>query len=667
MPVSRWVEYGQLLLLNLSNATDGVRWEELVSTGSSWSYWQGETPEGWTNRGFDHSAWAAGHAPFGSPGPRIATSISGDGTGVLLKRDFSLSSPNSVLELNLFLLAEDGAIVYLNGEEVARWNVDGEGGTEGAAASSNPSPYGQLVRIPISTSSLRFDNSLSVSLNRVSPASEYGFDLGLVATMAGPGSGSRPASPADPAAMGVAHDRVEVSWADASDLEGGYVIEIREGPGSWKLVGDPVAVDSTLFTVQGLEPETEYDFRVKAIGFHGASGYSGIATAMTLEAPPTGPAITLNDTDFTDGTLGQWISVSLASNRDWFASSRDGVFFAEANGFGGDGPSDDWLISPPINFDNTVNEVLVFESIKGFDGPAIEVLYSTDFSGGNDPAAATWTALGATLSGGDFAQVPSGEIDLSALSGSAVYLAFRYTSVGTGPGDGALWRVTNIRVAGELEGDERPLPYSVEAEAGDHLLVLDDGRVVRNGGYGSGMAQDLNDPDVFYLLTDRGPNFNGAESGEKIFPNPDFAPQIGVFRNTPEGLVRERVILLRDQVGNPLTGLPNAVGFGGTGETPKDLDGNVLALDPTGIDPEGLVVMPDGTFWVADEYGPHIIHFAADGRTIERINPFGLGVGGRKLPREYANRRPNRGMEGLTVTPDNQTLVGVMQSSMYNP
>ena len=75
----------------------------------------------------------------------------------------------------------------------------------------------------------------------------------------------------------------------------------------------------------------------------------------------------------------------------------------------------------------------------------------------------------------------------------------------------------------------------------------------------------------------------------------------------------------------------------------------------------------DGSFWVSDEYGPHIVHFDANGKTIERINPFGTGTGGRILPKVFAKRRPNRGMEGLTITPDGKTLVGLMQSPMFNP
>jgi hypothetical protein len=80
-----------------------------------------------------------------------------------------------------------------------------------------------------------------------------------------------------------------------------------------------------------------------------------------------------------------------------------------------------------------------------------------------------------------------------------------------------------------------------------------------------------------------------------------------------------------------------------------------------------MVLAADGSFWISDEYGPHIVHFDATGKTIERINPFGTGTGSRKIPLVFAKRRANRGMEGLTITPDGKTLVGLMQSPMYNP
>jgi hypothetical protein len=211
--------------------------------------------------------------------------------------------------------------------------------------------------------------------------------------------------------------------------------------------------------------------------------------------------------------------------------------------------------------------------------------------------------------------------------------------------------------------------YPAYAEAANPrvLATVPNGTVLYNGGFGSALAPDPNDPAVFYLLTDRGPNAAGVTANSIIFGKADFTPQIGKFRMKDGQLTLEQTILLKNAAGQPLTGLPNPIGQGSTGETALDLTGQALTPSPDGIDSEGLVLAADGTFWISDEYGPHIAHFDATGRTIERINPFGTGTGGRTLPLVLARRRPNRGMEGLTITPDGKTLVGLMQSPMYNP
>lgn len=209
---------------------------------------------------------------------------------------------------------------------------------------------------------------------------------------------------------------------------------------------------------------------------------------------------------------------------------------------------------------------------------------------------------------------------------------------------------------------------------------------LRNGGYGSGAALNPNNKKQFFALTDRGPNgdYVNGEFGEgKIFPVVDYTPRIGLFEIQNGAVVKIKDILLRDRDGNPVTGLPNSANLGGTGEIPYhadlspilvddskayDAQTNPIKLDDYGIDSEGLAAMQDGTFWVSDEYGPHMVHFDANGKEIDRINPFENDTRTScNLPAEFKNRRANRGMEGLTVTPDQNTLVGIMQSAMYNP
>ena len=210
-------------------------------------------------------------------------------------------------------------------------------------------------------------------------------------------------------------------------------------------------------------------------------------------------------------------------------------------------------------------------------------------------------------------------------------------------------------------------PTFAEASNPKVLAVAPNGTTIYNGGFGSAVAADPNDPAIFYLLTDRGPNAAGTAANSIIIGKADFTPQIGRFRISGNQLILEQTILLKNAAGQLLTGLPNPVGQGSTGETALNLNGQTIPPNPDGLDSEGLVLAPDGSFWISDEYGPHIVHFDASGKTIERINPFGSGTGGRTLPMGRARRRANRGMEGLTLTPDGKTLVGLMQSPLYNP
>ena len=158
----------------------------------------------------------------------------------------------------------------------------------------------------------------------------------------------------------------------------------------------------------------------------------------------------------------------------------------------------------------------------------------------------------------------------------------------------------------------------------------------------------------------------------KIFLDPSYTPKIGLFELQENGTIKKiKEILLKDPTGRNITGLPNKH-FGATKEIAYDQYGKVLehGTDEYGLDSEGLVALKDGTFWVSDEYGPHIVHFNADGIEIDRINAYEddeRRKSGYLLPLEFANRRQNRGMEGLTITPDQKVLIGIMQSTMSNP
>lgn len=186
------------------------------------------------------------------------------------------------------------------------------------------------------------------------------------------------------------------------------------------------------------------------------------------------------------------------------------------------------------------------------------------------------------------------------------------------------------------------------------------GVAIESSADGSAIAAVPGSADALYGLSDRGPNVDGRTDDEKVLPVPDFQPRINEYKLSDGSATVEKTIGLTGTDGAPLRGLvdPQA----NTGETLVDIDGKPLPTSDHGLDTEGLVALPDGTFWVSDEYGPFLVHFDAAGKELERLSPF---TG--SLPRELSLRTPNQGMEGLTITPDGSTLVGIMQSALKTP
>jgi hypothetical protein len=110
------------------------------------------------------------------------------------------------------------------------------------------------------------------------------------------------------------------------------------------------------------------------------------------------------------------------------------------------------------------------------------------------------------------------------------------------------------------------------------------------------------------------------------------------------------------------------------GQTFVGAAGAFDANNPLGtlrLDPEGIRVGPDGTFFISDEYGPYILEFNRQGHLLRRIavperffisNPNGNATA--ELRNNPSGRQANRGMEGLAISPDGGTLFGIMQNAL---
>jgi hypothetical protein len=100
-----------------------------------------------------------------------------------------------------------------------------------------------------------------------------------------------------------------------------------------------------------------------------------------------------------------------------------------------------------------------------------------------------------------------------------------------------------------------------------------------------------------------------------------------------------------------------------------DVTGARLPPDPAGADTEAVAVLADGSFWVAEEYGPSLIKVDDCGIVRRRWTPKGVELPGGDdlLPARGAERRMNRGFEGLAASPNGAWLYAAFQSALDRP
>ncbi|WP_051348727.1 esterase-like activity of phytase family protein [Peribacillus kribbensis] len=238
--------------------------------------------------------------------------------------------------------------------------------------------------------------------------------------------------------------------------------------------------------------------------------------------------------------------------------------------------------------------------------------------------------------------------------------------------------------------DKIPIGKSVDDDI-KSVPAIHKGDELYLGGF-SGLVHLPKDPEnVFYTITDRGPN--GDSKYGKFFPVPSFSPQIVKIElgNGAVHVLKQIPLKLPQGYTDPITksrnisGISNfpgqnttkLAGFGTMDEISYGADGQVLPADPYGLDTEAISYNPnDDTFWVSEEYRPSLVQVKRDGTIIQRLVPKGekdLFASAPAvpvhdiLPAVFAMRNPNKGLEGTTVTPSGRYLYTALQGPIINP
>ena len=183
------------------------------------------------------------------------------------------------------------------------------------------------------------------------------------------------------------------------------------------------------------------------------------------------------------------------------------------------------------------------------------------------------------------------------------------------------------------------------------------------GAFGSGLCGNGPQEGSYLALADRGP-------GDGTI---DYRPRYHALRVEREAenparlrVTVEATTVFSDADHRPFSGLEPDQKSSAAAHAPVLKDGRAC------LDPEAIVRAADGTLYVADEYGPFVYHFDRDGhlRRVLRPTEGYLPCDAQGTPDFGSNenltagRTPNRGFEGLAISPDGHTLTALLQSAL---
>lgn len=492
------VERGQLLLLDFGARGADVQRERLVASGDDWSYRVDGVDPGstWNDVGFVPGAgWNT--TTTGTPTGPLPTPIGyGESVGVLasdvvapptpraaasyFRREFDLASPSGVVLLDLFMKVDDGAVVSLNGVEVARFNMSNATAvTNTTFATANEPAERDWKHVPIVTENLALQatgNVLAVSIHQENDASsDIRMDAELIAWNDSPDPGTAPGAPSAVAVGSATETSLTLSWTPQSDAKLFRIERKRSADIAWEVVEPEYPGSFDSYVDSGLDSSVSYDYRLSGVNLHGHSANSAVASGSTIGSfLPT-----IFEENFNvASSLGKFTAVDvLEPDARWRYVLWDfgSTGAAQGNNFGaGNTATEDWLITTnPINFLFHQDEILEYDSQISFGGPSPQVLVSTDYDPlvHSDPNTATWTVIHTDTSAtATLTKVGPFPLDTVDARG---YLAFKYTGNGGAAGQSKRVTIDDVLVKGQcgfdFAGGE---DASIEADASSPWTVV---------------------------------------------------------------------------------------------------------------------------------------------------------------------------------------------------
>ena len=294
----------------IGEGSGGASEEVILMRGSVWQYLDNGTDQGtaWREPGFDDNTWSSGTAQLGYGGNGEVTTVSygPDSSNkyatTYFRNTFNVNDAAEYSNLKLSIIRDDGAIVYLNGTEVARTNITANTVTYQTYANSAVGGSDETTFFDFNVNPellINGENTIAVELHQANAtSSDLSFNLELTGQIdAGPVTNGIPINP------GIT--RIQVEAFDGPEGTGNLIDSIYIDV--WKNDSMPTEISGSI---------TDDTLLEAAAGPYIVTSDIVIASGAVLTIEPgttmmfnSGAGITVNGTIVAEGTEYSHISM----------------------------------------------------------------------------------------------------------------------------------------------------------------------------------------------------------------------------------------------------------------------------------------------------------------------------------------------------------------------
>ncbi len=287
--------------------------EGLPSFSSLWKYYDieqeppNQSSTTWKENIYDDSLWSSGNGQLGYGDNDENTTINDQTITAYFRHTFSIDDPSIYASLEANLLFDDGGVVYLNGLEIMRLNMD-EGTPNYNTLTNSSSGDNALSTKVFENSLLVGSNTIAVEIHQTSnTSSDISFDFSLVGQDGTPASIVR-----GPYLQKASESSITLKWrtdltSKCTVLYGTSLNNLTDS------ISETSKVTEHELSIINLLPETKYYYEIKdSLGIQKET-----ASDLYFKTHPT-PS--------TDGSLTAWILGDCGTGNNDARAVRDAYY-----------------------------------------------------------------------------------------------------------------------------------------------------------------------------------------------------------------------------------------------------------------------------------------------------------------------------------------------------